>query len=224
MLLRLQRLSLCAAGLSICVFFSSISWMLWQQPNLLRHVDGTLTRTEAVLSKFYAVASNVDKTTKVIADSSKAQADGVADTMLQARGTLSAASDTLKGLQTTSAKLNESADAATGLLRAGTGTVTQATQDLRTLDASISATRPLIMDADVAVQNFDNLLASPDLADALRNVSTVTQNASVISSDFRQVSNKATADYLKPTKWYMQPIKRFGEIWDIGAAVARHTP
>lgn len=56
------------------------------------------------------------------------------------------------------------------------------------------------------------------------NAASTLGSVAAISDDGRKVIDKETADFFKPTPWYMKPVKRFGEIWDIAAAVARHTP
>ena len=223
-LVRLQRLSLAAAGISVAAFFASLTVLLWQQPNLLLHVDGTLTRTEAVLSKARATLDNLDKGTKVWADSAKGQAAAIEDTATQARGTLYAAQETLTGLQTTSVKLNGTADALTGLLHAGTGTVTQAQADLVTLNDSLAATKPLIQHSDLAVQHFDALVSSKDLADALTNVQVTTQNIAGVTADARKAADKATEDYLSPKPWYRKIGRLAVDTYDYGALLARHIP
>jgi hypothetical protein len=56
------------------------------------------------------------------------------------------------------------------------------------------------------------------------NGAAITGNANGIVGDFRQIADKETKDYLKPVPWYLYPVKKGGELIDIGAAVARHIP
>lgn len=56
------------------------------------------------------------------------------------------------------------------------------------------------------------------------NAAAMTSSFAAISEDGRKMADKETTDFLKPVPWYMKPVKRFGEIWDVTAAVARHVP
>lgn len=84
--------------------------------------------------------------------------------------------------------------------------------------------RPILANVDGAVTDVRWFIRQPQLADTVGNVASMTQSWAAISIDGRKVTDKMTADYLKPVPWYLWPVKRSGEILDIGAAVARHTP
>jgi hypothetical protein len=84
--------------------------------------------------------------------------------------------------------------------------------------------RPVLANADGAVTDVRTFINAPALSATVANVAAVTGNANGIVGDFRQIADKETADFLKPVPWYMKPIKRAGEIMDIGAAVARNAP
>jgi hypothetical protein len=56
------------------------------------------------------------------------------------------------------------------------------------------------------------------------HLESITDSGAGIMADGKKVSDAATAAYLKPVRWYAQPFKKSGELIDIGAAVARHTP
>lgn len=84
--------------------------------------------------------------------------------------------------------------------------------------------RPILANADGAVTDVRWFIRQPALTDTIGNVSSMTASWAAISVDGRKVTDKVTADYLKPVPWYLWPVKRSGELLDIGAAVARHTP
>lgn len=84
--------------------------------------------------------------------------------------------------------------------------------------------RPILANADGAVTDVRWFIRQPALADTIGNVSSMTASWAAISIDGRRVTDKVTADYLKPVPWYLWPVKRSGELLDIGAAVARHAP
>jgi ABC-type transporter Mla subunit MlaD len=228
MILRLQRLSLIAACLSVSGFFLALTFLLWRTPNLLLHVDGTLTRTEAVLSKARATLDNLDKGTKQWADASKEQSDAITDVTTQAGVTFSTATGTLAEIRGTTAKLNTSADALTGLLVAGKGTTDAATEQIirngDSLTLAINQGKETAALLSKAVNDFDALITSPDLSAAITHGNETAENIAGVTLDFKKVSDKATADYLKPVPWWKWPLKRGGQMIDIGAALARHTP
>lgn len=116
----------------------------------------------------------------------------------------------LDSLRDEAVELRKTTVAATGTLDEGKRT--------------IQALQPVLGHSSDAVSHLDAILQDRNISDTISNVQAVTQNAAGISLDARKAADKATADYLRPTKWYMQPVKRFGQFWDIGAAVARHTP
>jgi ABC-type transporter Mla subunit MlaD len=64
----------------------------------------------------------------------------------------------------------------------------------------------------------------PYVRNMLASVSGIAGHWNAISGDFEKVSDRVTKNYLAPVPWWKWPIKRLGETWDIGAAVARHTP
>ena len=85
-------------------------------------------------------------------------------------------------------------------------------------------THTLMLNGNGAVSDVRDFINQPSLTGTLTNVQSITQSAAGISEDARKVADKATADYLKPVPWYLYPVKRSGQLLDIGAAVARHTP
>lgn len=214
---RFRDLGLGLAGFCAALFFSVGTYILLRAPNLMLHADGVLTRSEVTLSKVNATVSNLDKATKVWSDAAKSEAGDISDTMLQVRGTLSAGQDAFSSIPPVAEHLNKTADALTE-------TAQQASLDLRTLDSSFDALQPLLADSDRTVNTFNALLESKDLSDAIRHTNVTMEHVDAISEDAQKVADKVTADYLKPVKWYMRPVKYVGDIWDIGAAIARHSP
>lgn len=133
--------------------------------------------------------------------------DAVVTTQLIERKTAQEASQTLSGV---AQHVKDATDASTGLLQAGTTALNRL---------------PALEDASTeAVKNFDRLVSSKSLSDAIDGAAGVTQHANAISGDLQRVADKATADYLKPVPWWKQPIQKGAAFIDIAAAVARHTP
>ncbi|HEY6018474.1 MAG TPA: hypothetical protein VIY48_00805 [Candidatus Paceibacterota bacterium] len=107
----------------------------------------------------------------------------------------------------------------------------QTTSMVNTVNNTVGHVNPVLDEAvvmikksEVSIDNVNTLTGNPDIPVVLSNVKNVTASAAGITEDAHKVADKATADYLKPVPWYMQPVKKGGELIDIGAAVARHTP
>jgi hypothetical protein len=133
--------------------------------------------------------------------------DAVVMTQLIERKTALEASQTLSGV---AQHVQGAADASTGLLNAGTVALNRL---------------PALEDASTdAVRNFNRLVSSKSLSDAIDGAAGIMRHGDAISGDLQRVSDKITADYLKPVPWWKQPLQKGGALIDIGAAIARHTP
>ena len=89
---------------------------------------------------------------------------------------------------------------------------------------TIAAAQPLLAQLTA---NGASLQATTDtLNDTLKRqaIGKLLDNAAGISGDFRTIADKATADFIRPVPWWQQPIKKSGQLIDIGAAIARHIP
>jgi hypothetical protein len=132
------------------------------------------------------------------------------DTLSAARGAI----DTLQVQETHVAPLLDS-------LRASSDAIPPA---LRRVTDDADGIRPLLANADGGITDFRRFITAPALTDTLGNAASMTGSWAAVSVDARKVADKETADFLKPVRWYMKPVKRAGEIIDITAAVARHAP
>lgn len=187
-----------------------------------------------------AVAKVADAATKAIAGISGAAADA-----LKKYGvTASAATGAIK---TTSATLNRPCQGKAGPDACGTlaqvnKTLVKVGDEITTTQLEQRAAIPHVIAAmdtlnsasghigDVA-KTLNDRLASQTVTDAAANfartvkfAADITESGAGIMADGKKVADKETADFLKPTRWYMQPVKKASDILDIGAAVARHTP
>ena len=131
-------------------------------------------------------------------------------------------------LTSTSQHLNAQIDALGSVLasvRAATdavpGTLNAARDAIQSAQGDIHGVADQATGATADVRRFIN---QPALRGTLENVQTITGEAAGITADGHRVVDKLTRDYLTPVPWYLVPVKRFGEIWDVSAAVARHTP
>lgn len=126
----------------------------------------------------------------------------------------------------TAKHLSSTADSLKGTADALTGTAQGATDTLSEGKRTIAAAQPLLESSTHAVDTFG--LAVGDIqhrADpVIDNLGGIAVHFNAISGQFELVTRKAAADYLRPVPWYMQPVKKGGELIDIGAAIARHTP
>ena len=124
---------------------------------------------------------------------------------------------TAKHLSSTADSLSLTAHAATGTLDAATDTIGEGKR-------TIAAAQPLL--AQLTANSASLQTTTDTLNDVLKRqaIGKFLDNAAGISGDFRTIADKATADFIRPVPWWQQPIKKSGQLIDIGAAIARHTP
>lgn len=134
---------------------------------------------------------------------------------------LTTGSGTLQAAQGAIDTLNLQLTHVAPLLDAATVTVASIPPAVKQVTNGIT---PVLINADGAITDVRAFIDQKPLTETLGNIDKLTGEWAAISGDFRQVSDKTTADYLKPVPWYLWPVKRSGELLDIGAAVARHTP
>jgi hypothetical protein len=190
----------------------------------LLHVDGTLTRTEKLLSKTYATMSNLDAATKIWAGSAKEQTAAVQDLATDAHGTLSEVNGVAQSLHGSADALHTELDSLHKTTDQATTLAAALTTSAQTMNQTIASAQPLLVASTRAVDHFDSLVNSPDLSHALSHVQGMTSSGDAILADARKVADKETADWLRPVPWWRVPIQKGGALIDIGAAVARHTP
>jgi uncharacterized protein YdbL (DUF1318 family) len=135
--------------------------------------------------------------------------------------TMGTVGESVKG---TAGHLNKTADAATGTLNAATDTLGEGKR-------TIAAAQPLLAQLtangaslQATTDTLNDTLKRKAVGEMLDNLAGVTAHGNAIAIDFQQVADKARADYLRPVPWWQQPIKHAGDVFDIGAAIARHTP
>lgn len=161
--------------------------------------------------------ANVDKLTVKIGDlavTSQRQVAQSSAIVTAAAANLNKAGDSVTEL---TGHLNKTADAATGLTVALTGDANEAKTTIATFP-------PLVAAYTQSGNDLDALLKDRAIHDTLTDLQVTTQNIGGIASDLRQVSDKETVEFLKPTPWWKWPFKRAGQFIDIGAAVARNIP
>ena len=210
---------------SAAAFFCSLTILLWLYgPRLLLHADGVLTRLEGVESKINATATNLDKASKQWADSEKSISTDIADTTLQARGTLSGAQDAFASIPPVAQHLQGTADAGTALLAS-------AKQSTDALPPLIGSAKDVMEDTNLTLSSYSNaaddldqLLKRKSIDQTLDNMAALTQNANGILVDGRKVSDKLTNDFVAPKPWWKKIGPSLEDVWDYGALVARHTP
>jgi hypothetical protein len=136
-----------------------------------------------------------------------------------------AVADQLGGdIHSLSLHLAGTADALSDTARTASATVASANLALQTARPLIEALATTTQSSGKTLNDLDARIADPRvdaLMDHLRGVASSTDG---IMGDFRQVADKETKEFLKPTKWYMVPVKRAGEGIDILSAIARNFP
>ncbi len=149
-------------------------------------------------------------------------------------------SQTEKNIGILAAKSAQQVQQSATLVNSAASAITSATQDVHTMalagtDAlgegkkTIAAAQPLLASltrtadaSTAAVESFNALVSSKDLADAIHHTAGITASGDTILANGAEVSTKMKDDYLKShTPW--------GRIWsvaldtyDYGAAFARH--
>lgn len=148
---------------------------------------------------------------------------------IQQSGTLINAASA--SLTSTSEHLNAAVDTSSAqltrlgpLLDSARGAMDSLPPAVQHVTADADALTPVLLNANGAVGDFRTILQRPSLAATMDNAASMTGSWAGISGDARKVADKATVDYLKPVPWYLWPVKRSGELLDVGAAIARHTP
>ena len=98
------------------------------------------------------------------------------------------------------------------------------TGDATEAKTTIAAARPVLEAFGQDANDLHDLLKSHALLNIMDNVDVTTQNLGGITLDARLVSDKISADYLKPkTPW--SRIGHVGlDLLDIGAMASRHVP
>lgn len=174
------------------------------------------------------VVAHLDKATGAWADASAKQAESMTAIQRDVRTQLwhvdrllNDGSNTLKAARGTFNTLNDQLTHVGPLLDSTRDAVNAIPPAIKQITDD---TRPVLAQADGAVADVRKFITAPALTDTLGNVATITGNAAAITTDGRKVSDKMTADFLKPVPWYMWPIKKGSQLLDIGSAVARHTP
>ena len=150
--------------------------------------------------------------------------DAIVQTQLVERATTPHVTTAMDQFGAAAVHLSGTADALSKTASAGAQTLNALTVDEIALKQPIESANYVILKAGNSVDDFDALLKRKAIGDVLDNLAGATGQGNAILGDFRQVADKARADYLKPVPWYMQPIHRAGDIMDISAAIARHTP
>ena len=221
---RLLKLAWTAFALAGAVAFLAIAWDAWSARGIVRPVDGVLTRAEAVESKFYATAGNLDQSTKVWAQASTDQTRQVIRLANTAEATLTAAQGALAGAQTVLGSTNDQIVALGPILRDSDALIV-------TTNGAVGTVSQDAADLHKAIDDADDLLGSADLLHVLTNLDRATaatagtmESLNGIAANGRIVSDRATVTYLKPRPWYLRPLGRAGELLDIGAAIARNAP
>lgn len=205
MILRIQRLAHIAAALSVAAFFSVLTW---KTPALLLHVNGVLTRAEGVESKLNATAGNLDKTTKVLADSSKAEAGALIDLTTDAHGTLWQINQTAYAAQKTLATVGDQAKHVGPLLdslKASSDSIPPVMSDTRNSIAQVGETARRL---DGTIDALNAKISDPKVDELMANLRDMTKTSSHMLSTADQVETKFTDPYLHPSH---NPFKRAWE-------------
>ncbi len=228
----MNRWILNTLGIALILTLGVIGRGFWRWGSAAPDLAPTLTRMNATLDLIDRPCASVDAKGKLLPDgpiceidqmihdvrkittSSGKQVEQTGQLINAATGNLNKAGDSVTEL---TEHLNKTADAATGLTVALTGDANEA-------KTTIAGFQPLVAAYTQSGNDLDALLKDHAIHDTLTDLQVTTQNIGGITADLRQVSDKETAEFLKPVPWWKWPFKRAGQFIDIGAAVARNIP
>jgi ABC-type transporter Mla subunit MlaD len=224
-----------ATSAALFIFLVSLTgvvlWLGYDAHKLLTGLDlklngasGVLMRVEGVESKANATLVNLDKGTAAWAASAKDQAAAITDLATDTHGTLSEVNSTVESLHGSADSLHTELDSLHKTTDQATALAAALTSDAETANTTIAAAQPVLAGFARDSEDLDALLKDQAIHQTLTAAAATLDNASGILADGRKVADKAAADFLKPVPWYEKPVKYFGDLWDISAAVARHTP
>jgi hypothetical protein len=150
--------------------------------------------------------------------------DAIVTTQMAERNIAPHTISAVDSLKVAAQTLSAASGALAGTANAATESAQALTVALGIANQTIGAAQPVLANSDAAVDDLRALLKNQAITATLTNVQSMTAQGSAILGDARMVADKARENYLKPIPWYLWPVKRSGQILDIGAAVARHAP
>ena len=201
-------------GFGLC---RSASIALDKWGNAANGLNTSLEVVNPVIHKADIAFGNLADATGDWSDSSKQQARDVRALLAASGRTLDAVTEDAYAAKTTLHSIGKTADAGTGSLYALTDTLGEGKR-------TIAAAQPLLASYTRSGDDLDALLKRKAIGEIMDHAAGILSHTEAMTADGHKVADKATADYFRPTRWYMQPIKKSGDIIDIGAAIARHTP
>lgn len=173
--------------------------------------DSDSCGTVASVGKLVKKIGDIAVTTQLQVKQSSTIINAASQSLASTSGHLNAAIDTLKDQLKHVGPLLDSAKTATD-------SISPAVQHF-----TVSADE-ILANSNGAVTDFRGFLTNPHLTHTFENVDDMTGSGAGVMWDARALSDKYTDEQLKPVKWYMYPMKRGGELLDIGSVVARHVP
>lgn len=203
-----------ASAAAFCLF--AIGYRVWNAPEIpdlapsVAKLNATLDNVNGATGAWASASAQQVRSVTAIERDLRAQLWHVDRLLNTAQGTLQAGSGALGTLNGQLAHLAPLLDS----LRASSDAIPPAVAHLT---ETVDGVRPVLAEATGAVKDVRWFIRQPALSAAINDGAGIVGNG-------RKISDKVTADFLKPVPWYMKPIKRGGELIDIVAAAARHVP
>lgn len=230
-MIRATQIALLVFLIAATAAIGMVAWAAWDAHVLISGASlrvngksGILARTEGIEQKAFATLDNLDKATKTWADSAKAQAGSIDDLATDVHGTLSEANTSIQSILPVTAALTDEVGALHKTTDAATGLTQQLTTDARTANDTIEDAQPLLEAYTQSGKDLDVILKDKAIHETFVNLQSATRSGAGILADGKKVADEATRKFLMPVPWWKQPISKGGELIDIGAAIARHTP
>lgn len=194
----------------------AIGFRVWTAPKL-PDLAPTVAHLDSATGAWANASAQQVRSVEAIERDLRAQLWHVDRLLNTAQGTLQAGSGALDTLQAQITHVSPLLDSLKATSDAIPPAITHITD-------TADGLQPVLVETAGAVGDVRRFINQPALTDTITSAASITGSAAGIAADSKRVADKLTADYFKPVRWYMKPLKRSGELIDIGAAVARHAP
>lgn len=182
---QIARLVLLCAGILLLVFLSILAWTAMRTiVDLSNHVDGVLTRFEAIETKINATAINMDEATRTWEKASEDQSIMLASLTNNVNGVVDKAGDAITSIKSNSDNLNTELDALTKATQQTTALGNALTVDAQSVQASLGKLPPLIDAYTRTGNDLDKRLSDPNLAAFEYHLAGMSISWDKTSSDF----------------------------------------
>jgi hypothetical protein len=204
--------------LFICAALSVVGYQVWTNGQRIKQ---TTDQLQPVIANVNVAAQNLADASGDESDAVRQQIADLRQLTGQATALLGQTTTTVQALNGPINGLGRSLDDVGSLAEALKGTVEAARPvvlALQPLPAKVGAAVDAYAQAGV---DLDAQLKNDAVRKTLTHIESITDSGAGIMADSKRITDKVTADYMKPVPWYLVPVHRLGETWDIAAFAAK---